>query len=140
MSAKILCPTDGSDHSMVGVAKAVELAKLTGGALRFCVVNIAHGGVKGPTISHWTADEVKGILDLAVDTAKAAGVGDAEGVELIAREPGPAIVAYADQEGFGQIVMGTGDKHGIKRLVLGSVAASVAGSAHCSVMVARAAG
>lgn len=138
MSAKILCPTDGSDHSMVGVAQAATLARLTGAPLRFCVVNIAHGGVKGPTISHWTPEQVKEILDLAVNKAKGDGVTDVEGVELIAREPGPAIVAYADQEGFGQIVMGTGDKHGIKRLVLGSVAAAVAGAAHCSVMVARA--
>jgi len=139
MAAKILCPTDGSDHSMVGVAKATELAQLTGAALRFCVVNIAHGGVKGPTISHWTPEQVREILDLAVTKAKGDGVADVEGVELIAREPGPAIAAYADQEGFSDIVMGTGDKHGIKRLVLGSVAAAVAGAAHCSVTVARAA-
>jgi nucleotide-binding universal stress UspA family protein len=37
----------------------------------------------------------------------------------------------------GHIVMGTGDKRGISRLVLGSVAADVAGRAHCSVTIAR---
>ena len=36
-----------------------------------------------------------------------------------------------------QIVMGTGDKRGVKRLVLGSVAAEVAGQAGCTVTVAR---
>jgi nucleotide-binding universal stress UspA family protein len=138
MSAKILCPTDGTDHSMVGVTKAAELARLTGRPLRFCVVNIAHGGVKGPTISHWTPDQVREILDLALTKARGDGVAEVDAIELIAREPGPAIVAYADQEGFDQIVMGTGDKQGLKRLVLGSVAASVAGTAHCSVLVARA--
>ena len=138
MTTKILCPTDGSDHSLVGVTKAAELARLSGLPLRFCVVNIAHGGVKGPTISHWTPDQVREILDIAVARAKRDGAPQVDGIELIAREPGPAIVAYATQEGFDQIVMGTGDKQGLRRLVLGSVAASVAGSAHCSVLVARA--
>ena len=138
MSAKILCPTDGTDHSMVGVTQAAQLARLTGKPLRICLVNVAHGGARGPTISHWTPEEVRAILDAAVDKAKGDGVAEVDGVELIAREPAPAIVAYADQEGCDQIVMGTGDKQGLKRLVLGSVAAAVAGSAHCSVLVARA--
>jgi nucleotide-binding universal stress UspA family protein len=33
--------------------------------------------------------------------------------------------------------MGTGDKRGVKRLVLGSVAAEVSGQAPCTVTVAR---
>lgn len=137
MVAKILCPTDGTDHGMTGVVKAAELSRLTSAPLTICIVNVAHGGARGPTINHWPHEEVQAMLDAAVSKAAAEGALGVSKVELLAREPGPAIVAYADQEGFDQIVMGTGDKHGVKRLVLGSVAAEVAGSAHCSVMVAR---
>ena len=53
------------------------------------------------------------------------------------REAAAAIVQYAEENGFDHIVLGTGDKRGVSRLVLGSVAADVAGRAHCSVTVAR---
>lgn len=39
--------------------------------------------------------------------------------------------------GYTHIVMGTGDKKGLKRLVLGSVATEVMVHAHCTVTIAR---
>lgn len=137
MTSKILCPTDGSDHAAVGLHLAVEIAKATGGHLTVCVVNIAHGGARGPTINHWTKEEVTKLMEDAEAKAKADGLTDVGTVELVAREPAPAIVSYADQNGYTQIVMGTGDKRGVKRLVLGSVAAEVVSHANCSVTVAR---
>lgn len=137
MSKKILCPTDGSDHATVGLDRAIELAKNSGAHLTVCVVNIAHGGARGPTINHWKEDEVTALLGAAESAGKAAGLADVGTVELVSREPAPAIVTYADQNGYDQIVMGTGDKRGVKRLVLGSVAAEVAAQAHCTVTVAR---
>lgn len=137
MTSKILCPTDGSDHAAVGLHHAVEIAKATGGHLTVCVVNIAHGGARGPTINHWTKEEVTKLMEDAEAKAKADGLTDVGTVELVAREPAPAIVSYADQNGYTQIVMGTGDKRGVKRLVLGSVAAEVVSHANCSVTVAR---
>lgn len=137
MTSKILCPTDGSDHAAVGLHLAVEIAKATGGHLTVCVVNIAHGGARGPTINHWTKEEVTKLMEDAEAKAKADGLTDVGTVELVAREPAPAIVSYADQNGYTQIVMGTGDKRGVKRLVLGSVAAEVVSHANCTVTVAR---
>ena len=46
-------------------------------------------------------------------------------------------MTYAHENGFDHIVMGTGDKRGLKRLMMGSVATDVAAKAHCSVTVAR---
>lgn len=69
-------------------------------------------------------------------TAKADGLAETGTFELVAREIAPAIITCADENGCDHIVMGTGDKRGAKRLVLGSVAASVASEAHCSVTVA----
>lgn len=137
MSKKILCPTDGSDHAKVGIDHAMELAKQSGARLTVCVVNIAHGGARGPTINHWNADEVAALLSAAEANGKAAGLDEVGTVELVAREAAPAIIAYAEQNGYDKIVMGTGDKRGLKRLVLGSVAAEVAERAHCTVTIAR---
>lgn len=137
MTTRILCPTDGSDHALRGMHKAAELAKLTGAHLTLCVVNIAHGGARGPTINHWTPEDVAKLMAEAEAQARAAGVQDVGTIELVARDPGAAIVTFAEQNGFDQIVMGTGDKRGVRRLVLGSVAADVAGKAHCTVTVAR---
>lgn len=137
MTKKILCPTDGSDHASHGLHSAAELAKLTGAHLTICVVNIAHGGARGPTINHWTNEDITKLMQDAEAQARADGTSDVGSMEIVAREAGPAIVTFAEQNGFDHIVMGTGDKRGLKRLVLGSVAAEVVANAHCSVTVAR---
>lgn len=137
MTAKILCPTDGSDHATIGVLLAAEVAKATGGHLTICAVNIAHGGARGPTISHWKPEEVQKVLGESESLAKSEGATDVGVVEIVSREAAPAIIAYAEQNGYTHIVMGTGDKRGLQRLVLGSVASEVATRAHCTVTIAR---
>lgn len=137
MTKKILCPTDGSDHAMVGVVRAAELAKLTGAHLTICAVNLAIGGAKGPLINQWTDAEAEAVLRQAEAEAKASGAADVGTVTVVSRNAGPAIIAYAEQIGADHIVLGTGDKRGVRRLVLGSVAAEVAGQAGCTVTVAR---
>lgn len=137
MTKKILCPVDGSDHADVGLVQAAELAKLSGAHLTICAVNLAIGGARGPTINHWTDEEAQALLDKAEAAAKAVGATDIGTAVLISRNAAPAIITYAEEIGADQIVMGTGDKRGVKRLVLGSVAAEVAGQAGCSVTVAR---
>jgi nucleotide-binding universal stress UspA family protein len=135
--ATILCPVDGSDHAAVGLAHAAELARLKGAHLTICAINLAVGGARGPMSNVWMDDEAKGLLAKAEADAKAAGAVDVGTAVLIAREAGPAIVTYAEEIGADQIVMGTGDKRGVKRFVLGSVASEVASTAGCSVTVAR---
>ena len=137
MTKQILCPTDGTDHGTIGVILAAEVAKATGHHLTICAVNIAHGGVRGPTISHWKTEDVTTLLADAEAVARREGATDVGTIEVIAREAAPAIIAYAEQNGYSHIVMGTGDKRGLTRLVLGSVAAEVASRAHCTVTVAR---
>ena len=135
--AKIHCPVDGSDHAATGLAHAAELARLKGVHLTICAVNLAIGGARGPTINQWTEAEAEALLAKAEADARAAGATDVGTAVLISREAAPAILTYAEEIGADQIVMGTGDKRGVRRLVLGSVAAEVAGQAKCSVTVAR---
>jgi len=137
MTKKILCPTDGSDHAMVGVVRAAELAKLTGAHLTICAVNLAIGGAKGPLINQWTDAEAEAVLKRAEAEAMASGATDVGTVTVVSRTAGPAIITYAEEIGADHIVLGTGDKRGVRRLVLGSVAAEVAGQAGCTVTVAR---
>lgn len=137
MARVILCPVDGSAHADVGLGRAAELARLTGAALEICAVNVTQGGGRGPLVLHWTDAEVEALLTRSTAAAKAAGVPDVRTAALVSSVAGPAIVTHAKQIGADQIVMGTGDKRGLKRLVLGSVAAEVVAAAGCSVTVAR---
>ncbi|MDP4033796.1 MAG: universal stress protein [Pseudorhodobacter sp.] len=137
MAQKILCPTDGTDHSALAVIQAAELSAKYGAALTICVVNVAHGGARGPTISHWTQAEVQKILDDSIALARQHGATEIHSVNVISREAAAGIVTYAEENAFDHIVMGTGDKRGMSRLMLGSVAADVSGRAHCSVTVVR---
>lgn len=137
MTSKILCATDGSEHSAQAVELAARMATESGAALSVCAVNIARGGVRGPLICSWDDAEVKQILDGAASAARKAGAMQVDELALRSREAASAIVQYAEENGYDHIVIGTGDKRGVSRLVLGSVAADVAGRAHCSVTVAR---
>jgi nucleotide-binding universal stress UspA family protein len=137
MTKKILCATDGTTHSTHAVELAAQMAAKFGARLSVCVVNVAHGGARGPLIYSMEDAQVKTVLDAAAATARQAGAGQVEELALRSREAAAAIVQYAEENGYDHIVVGTGDKRGVSRLVLGSVAADVAGRAHCSVTVAR---
>ncbi len=137
MSFKVLCPVDGTPHSLHAVAVAADLVAKYTGELSVCVVNVAHGGGRGPLIHHWTDAEAKAILDGAVAEAEKNGAKSVHTAVVIDREAAAGIVGYAESRQIDQIVMGTGDKRGISRLMLGSVAADVAARAHCSVTIAR---
>jgi nucleotide-binding universal stress UspA family protein len=137
MPAKILCATDGTDHSAHAVEIAAAMAAKFGAKLSICAVNVARGGTRGPLIYSWEDDEVKKLLDAAAATARKAGATQVDELALRSREAAAAIVQYAEENGYDHIVVGTGDKRGVSRLVLGSVASDVAGRAHCSVTVAR---
>ena len=137
MTSKILCATDGTENSTHAVELAGLLAAKLGASLSICAVNVARGGVRGPLIYNWEDAEVKSILDAAAKAARKAGASKVDELALRSREAASAIVQYAEENGYGHIVVGTGDKRGVSRLVLGSVAADVASRAHCSVTVAR---
>lgn len=137
MTKRILCPVDGSAHSMQAVTVAADMAKRYDASLSLCVINVAHGGGRGPLIHHWSDEDAQKILDDATQLAKTAGCTVDKTAVVIDREAASGIVTYAEMNGADHIVMGTGDKRGMSRLVLGSVAADVSGRAHCSVTVAR---
>jgi nucleotide-binding universal stress UspA family protein len=137
MLKNIVCATDGSAHGDKAVVLAAEIAKMTGGAITICTVNQLTGGLRGPPIYLHETAEVKSILDKAAELARKTGAKEVHEVELDGRDVPAAIVTYANRVQSDHIVTGTGDKHGVSRLMLGSVAAAVASTASCPVTVAR---
>lgn len=137
MARKILCATDGTSHSEHAVQLAAEMSAKLGADLVVCLVNVALGGTRGPLIYMMEDSDANRVLDNAAAAARKAGAKKVEEVALRSRDAAAAIVQYAETNGFDHIVTGTGDKHGISRLMLGSVAADIAGRAHCTVTIAR---
>ena len=134
---KILCATDGTSHGEKAVAFAARMSSLEKVPLSICTVNVMSGGMRGPAAYAPSDREISKLLTDALAMAQSLGAKEVSAVELDAREVAASIVAYANREGFDHIVTGTGDPRGVKRLVLGSVAATVAASADCPVTVAR---
>ena len=137
MIQKILCPTDGTEHSDIAVRYAAQLATKLGASLTLCAVNITYGTPRGPSTQHWNEQEKTEILNQAAAIARENGVSDAECISVISREAAAGIVSYAEDNGYDQIVVGTGDKRGLSRLMIGSVAADVVARSHVTVTVAR---
>lgn len=137
MFKKILCATDGSEHSQAAISQAVDLAKSEGAKLAFVMVNIVTGSVRAPMIHGWDEAYVAKALDKARTSAIQAGLSDVDTVEIKSRDAASAILEYAEEHGVDSIVTGTGDRNIVSRLGLGSVAREVSAKARCSVMVAR---
>jgi nucleotide-binding universal stress UspA family protein len=137
MVHKIVCAVDGTSHSDKAVQFAAELANKLGSKLTIASVNVLMGGIRSGAMYAKDDSEVQKVLDAAAQIAVAAGVKDVQTAFLRSREASAGVVAYAEKEDCDIIVTGTGDKHGLSRLVLGSVAADIAGRAHCTVVVAR---
>jgi nucleotide-binding universal stress UspA family protein len=137
MVHKILCAIDGTAHSDKAVQFAAELANKLGSKLTLASVNVMIGGARSGAMYIKDDKEVQDALDAAAKMAASAGAKDVHTAYLRSREAAAGVVAYAEQDDCDIIVTGTGDKHGLSRLVLGSVAADIAGRAHCTVIVAR---
>ena len=137
MTKKILCAIDDTEHAKSAVIQAAELSAKTGASLTVCTVNVMQGGLRGPAIYLHDDADIKKVLDNAASLARKHGANKMSETELKGREISTAVVQYAEQNGFDHIVTGTGDKRGLSRLALGSVAADIASRAHCTVTVAR---
>lgn len=138
MISKILCGTDGTDHSEVALIVAAELAKRFGAELTICAVNVVFGrSPRSPQIPVWTDAEAQKTLEDAVSLVIAHGQPVAHSVVVKDREASSGLIGYAIDHEIDHIVIGTGDKRGLSRLFLGSVAADVVARAPCSVTIAR---
>ena len=138
MINRILCGIDGTDHSDVALLAAAELAAKFGADLTICLVNVVFGrSPRSPHVPTWTEAEAQTILDDALGLLAGHGHGAAKAVVVSDREASSGLIDFAIAHQIDHIVIGTGDKRGLSRLFLGSVAADVAARAPCTVIIAR---
>jgi nucleotide-binding universal stress UspA family protein len=139
MIKQILCSVDDTDHSRAAVDLAAEIARAFGAELTLVAVNELMGAVgrTGAASYLWEDAELQRVLDRSMEQAKAAGMTELKTSGLKSRDVARAITMYAEEIGADLIVVGTGGKGSISRLVLGSVSRDVVFRAHCPVTVAR---
>ena len=137
MAKKLLCAVDNTEHSERAVTLAVELAKATGAELTLLAVNEQIGGAgRVERVYAWESADVKRVLDNATVIAKMGGLSP-KIASVQSRDAARAIVIYAEENDIDHIVVGTGGKGRVARLMLGSVSSDVIARAHCPVTVAR---
>ena len=91
----------------------------------------------GPLVYAWPEDEAEDVLVAARAEAAKLGLPMSEPKSWLHAAASAGIIQFAAAHKVDHIVMGTGDKRGLSRLMLGSVAADVAARAPCSVTIAR---
>lgn len=141
MYTKILIPTDGSKTAEHAVEQGIKLAQaLDATAYGLYVIDIsAFAGV--PTEAIWESmrglleEEGKKALKVVENLASSAGVKH----KTLLREgvPSEDIIKFAKEEGIDLIAMGTAGRHGLDRLLLGSVTEKVVRTSPCPVLVIR---
>lgn len=140
MTTKILCAVDDTEYSHRAITLAAQLAKALGAELTLLAVNELMGGAGGKggiAAYRWDSADLKRVLDSATAIAKQTGCSNAKTADVKSRDVARAIVIYAEDNGFDHIVVGTGGKSGLSRLMLGSVSRDVVARAHCPVTIAR---
>jgi nucleotide-binding universal stress UspA family protein len=145
MFEAIVVGTDGSETAGKAVARAVELAKMTGSRLLIVSAFEPVAGsrlreevTQAPADLQWTVnprEDVDATLNDATEQAQAAGVT----FESFARQgdPADAILDVAEEQGADLIVVGNKGMTGAKRFLLGSVPNKVSHHAPCSVLIIR---
>jgi nucleotide-binding universal stress UspA family protein len=129
---KLLVPTDGSDFSQTAALRALEVAHRTGAAVHVLFVQDTYpplgigphnsAGVQGlMTAAHHAG--LQG-LDKICDRARASGI-PVESSTAEHHDVAQAIVDAAHSTQATMIVMGSHGRGGLRKLVLGSVAAKV---------------
>lgn len=138
---KILIATDGSENTKKAVKYGIELARIADADVRAVYVLDAGAFAALPMDAAW--ESMYGLLrsegDEALGYVEEMGRQFGVPVERIVLDGHPAheIVDYARENAIDLIVMGTLGRTGLDRILLGSVATTVAHTSEVPVMVIR---
>ena len=142
---KILVPTDFSTCADQAFAKALDMARRHGAEVHLLhVIGPLEGDAYSPLrhspeahVRHETPDKIAyDLLQSTIDRQDTEGVT----IELVKRHGSAGasmLLQYAKAEGVDLIVMGTHGRHGVQRLMMGSVAERTVRQASCSVLTVR---
>ncbi len=136
---KVLVATDGSEHSMKAVQRALELAEKQGAQVT--LMSVAYFGTDylaemPPNIREKLEDEARAALKKgkALFDAKNLPV---ETVLMTGLVPANLIIQKAEDGKFDRIVIGSTGQNALERIIMGSTAAKVVAHAPCEVTVVR---
>lgn len=137
----ILVPIDFSEQSEKAASAACALAAKTGATVHLLhaylipveSVGLAHT-VSQHYVEQFVADSTAQLQELAGKLCPDAILGP---FQVVSGDPRAVIVGKAEELHAELIVMGTHGRRGLRRALMGSVAESVAHTAHCSVLVVR---
>jgi len=140
-SERLLCATDGSPSADKAISFAIMLSARLDMPITFLVV--ASGEAQSPP-QVWDEERVlagdlppdKELLS-ALRAALEAGRRRIRLVRALGESAAPAIVGYAERNGYHHIIVGSEGRTGAKRMLLGSVAQDIVQRAHCPVTVVR---
>jgi nucleotide-binding universal stress UspA family protein len=133
---KILVAVDGSDFSELAVDQAISLGAIC--RSQIVVISVVdlfpEQMAVAPALVEKMSEEVGKHLERAKQKIEKAQIA-CETVVRMGGKPYEFIVQEARDRGIDLIVLGTHGRTGIKKVLLGSVAQNVIGSAPCPVMV-----
>jgi len=138
---KILIATDGSDKNRDAVQEGLKIAAACNSVVYLVYVidtgtiSAVPTDVAGGSMYQVLEEEGRRAMEKAGNLAG----GLKSECLLLAGKPAPEIIRFAGENGVDLIVIGTKGKTGIERLLLGSVAENIIRSAHCPVLVVKAA-
>jgi len=136
---KVLVATDGSEHSMKAVQRALELAEKQGAQVT--LMSVAYFGADyldemPPNIREKLENEARAALKKAKALFDAKNL-PVETVLMTGLVPANLIIAKAQDGKFDRIVIGSTGQNALERIVMGSTAAKVVAHAPCEVTVVR---
>lgn len=143
---QILCPIDGSPTSERGMNEAAAVAKAMGAKVHFFHVidfQPALIGGEGATIAVSALDELKRngqrVVDAALKFAAENGIDATAGsVEAVGSRVSDTIIDEAVRCKADLIVIGSHGRRGVRRMLLGSDAESIARQSPCAVLLVHA--
>ena len=133
----VVVPIDFSDDSQNALEAALELTR-DANKLRIIHVLPPLEAISPAAIWGELSDQQRetSVKKYAAEFLKRNGVASAN-LEVRIGSPGHEITEYADEVNADLIVISSHGYHGLKRMLLGSIAEAVIRHAHCAVLVLR---
>lgn len=139
MYNQILLAVDGSDHSLRAAKQAVKLASGSTESQVTIVFVADYDNAKNEVLHSGSSMELdlQRRKKLQPVEEKMAAASIRYKVEILHGTPGPAIVEYANKEGFDVLVIGSRGLNSLQEMVLGSVSHKVVKRANCPVLIVK---
>ncbi|MGG0775470.1 universal stress protein [Bacillus rugosus] len=139
MYKNILLAADGSDHSIRSAEHAIRIAKLVPDS-RVEIIYVKDFSKAKSEVLHTASSaelkmERRKKLEPILEKFEQAGVR--YDVMMKHGEPGPTIVAYANEKQFDMLIVGSRGLNTLQEMVLGSVSHKVAKRVNCPVLIVK---